>query len=210
MDMPIVDFGGENGASITVPDELFLKRFVESLVQQVTVVSAACGRQGTRAQKNRAAVKHSTKKLFRQKGTGRARGGHSSTNIRRGGGRAFPASPDDNFSRRINRKMFRAAMAVILSQLLRENRFLVVRQLSHESNKTKHFTAKAAQMKLSGNVLFVDTDWQDDFVLSCRNIPTISLVSHAHLLPTDLLKADHVIFSQNALERSVEVWHEAS
>ncbi len=207
--MPIVDFGGQNGGSITVPDELFLKNFIASLVQQTNHVSLACGRQGTRAQKNRAQVHHSTKKLFRQKGTGRARGGHSSTPIRRGGGRAFPAMPDENFSLKINRKMYRAGMAVILSKLVREGRFSAVRELSISSPKTKAFLTKIAEMNLSGRVLFVDVDWNVDFILSCQNVPSISLVSHANLLSTDLLKADHIIFSEGAILRSIEVWHEA-
>lgn len=210
MELPIVDFGGQNSSSITVPEELFLKRFIASLVQQVSHVSLACGRQGTRAQKNRAQVHHSTKKLFRQKGTGRARGGHSSTNIRRGGGRAFPAMPDENFSLKINRKMFRSAMSVILSKLVREERFSVVRTMSLETApKTKEFITKITDMKLSGRILLVDVDWNVDFILSCRNVPNISLISHTNLLPTDLLKADQIIFSESAIKRSIEVWHEA-
>lgn len=210
MEFQIVDFGGGNAETISVPDEFFAREFSPALVQQVLQVSMACGRQGTRAQKTRAEVRHTTKKMFRQKGTGRARAGHSSTPIRRGGGRAFPSRPDENFTQRINRRMFRAGMAAIFSRLVSENRFFVVRDFTMDNIKTKEAVQKIADMKLSGNLLFVDTDWEDDnCILSCANIPSVSMRLISHLLPTELVKADCVVFSQAAVMRSLEIWHEA-
>src|SRR5256886_4529956 len=138
----------DKGAAGTfnTPDELFARDFNEALVHQIVVAFQANARLGTRAQKDRGAVNHSTKKPWRQKGTGRARAGMTSSPLWRGGGKIFPNSPDENFSHKVNRKMYRAGMASILSQLARENRICVVEEFKLEHPKTKLLAEKVKSM----------------------------------------------------------------
>lgn len=207
MELSLTDFGGGNQAMVEVPETLFGRRLNEALLFQATRASLANGRLGTRAQKTRAQVHHSTKKIFRQKGTGRARGGHSSSPIRRGGGRAFPSSPDENFGCKVPRRLFRTAMAVILSQLVREQRFAVVRSLDISSPKTRDLLKTLTTMSLAGRkVLLVDVEQDDNLLLASRNMPTVNTLPFSFLLLTDLLNADGVVFSERALQRGVELW----
>src|SRR5205814_7080612 len=138
----------DKGAAGTfnAPDALFARDFNEALVHQIVVAFQANARLGTRAQKDRGAVNHSTKKPWRQKGTGRARAGMTSSPLWRGGGKIFPNSPDENFSHKVNRKMYRAGLASILSQLAREDRIRVVEQVSIDPPKTKLLGQKVNAM----------------------------------------------------------------
>ena len=207
MDFPVFNFGGGGEQEvINISDTLFARKFNETLAHQAMTVAMANARSGTRKQKTRAEVSHTRKKLFRQKGSGRARAGHRSTPLRRGGGRAFPASPNDNFHRRLSRRMFRAAMAVVLSQLVRENRFSVVRELNLESHKTRGMVKSLAGMNLPGNVLFVDTEFEENFVMAANNLPNIACLPFSNLLPTDLAAADVTVFSLRALQHCIKVW----
>src|SRR2546429_9905785 len=142
----------DKGAAGTfnAPDALFARDFNEALVHQIVVAFQANARLGTRAQKDRGAVNHSTKKPWRQKGTGRARAGMTSSPLWRGGGQTFPNSPDENFSHKVNRKMYRAGMAAILSQLAREGRLAVVDSLTVDSPKTKGLAQKVRSMGFDG------------------------------------------------------------
>src|SRR5256885_11966114 len=122
MELKLINEKGQSTASVSASDIAFGREYNESLVHQVVTAYMANARAGTRAQKNRETVKHSTKKPWRQKGTGRARAGMTSSPIWRGGGRAFPNSPDENFTQKVNKKMYRAGMAAIFSQLVRDGR----------------------------------------------------------------------------------------
>lgn len=208
MELPIMKFGGGDSGILNVPDEVFARKYNPALVHQVVVASLAGARMGTRKQKTRAEVKHTTRKLFRQKGTGRARGGHSSTPIRRGGGRAFPATPQDNFQHKLPRKMFRSAMAALLSRLAEEGRLLAVRQMTMESMKTRDFVQALEGMNAGGKkVLMIDTEWEDDNVLmASHNVPHVSVQFLSYLLPSDLLSADVVMLSERSIARCAEVW----
>src|SRR4029077_5891510 len=148
---------GSNGAAGTVQatDQVFARDFNEALVHQLVVAFQANARIGSRAQKDRGAVNHSTKKPWRQKGTGRARAGMTSSPLWRGGGRIFPNLPDENFSQKLNRKMYRAGVASILSQLVREDRLAVIDDLAVDSPKTKLFVQKMKALGLSGTVLVI-------------------------------------------------------
>src|SRR5438874_3500398 len=152
----------DKGAAGTfnAPDALFARDFNEALVHQIVVAFQANARLGTRAQKDRGAVNHSTKKPWRQKGTGRARAGMTSSPLWRGGGKIFPNSPDENFSHKVNRKMYRAGMASILSQLAREDRLRVVEQFKLDAPKTKLLAQKVKS--LGFDELLVITDELDD------------------------------------------------
>lgn len=207
MELPLMDMGGGNSATLTVPDEVFARKFNSALVHQAVVAAQAGARLGTRKQKTRSEVSHTTRKLFRQKGSGRARAGHSSTPVRRGGGRAFPASPQDNFQHKLPRKMFRAAMASLLSRLAQEERLRVVRQLATDSKKTADFARQMEAMRLSsGVVLLVDTEWDDNLLLASRNLPKVQLQYFNYILPVDLITADVVLFSERGIQRCAEAW----
>src|SRR4030088_2027127 len=145
MELKMVNDKGAAG-TFNAPDALFARDFNEALVHQIVVAFQANARLGTRAQKDRGAVNHSTKKPWRQKGTGRARAGMTSSPLWRGGGKIFPNSPDENFSHKLNRKMFRAGLSSILSQLAREERLAVVESFTVDTPKTKLLTQKLKSM----------------------------------------------------------------
>lgn len=137
MELKIVNAQGQAVESIEASDALFGRDYNEALVHQVVTAFLANARSGNRAQKTRAEVNHSTKKPWRQKGTGRARSGMTSSPLWRGGGRTFPNSPEENFTQKINRKMYRAGMAAILSQLVRDERLIVVDAITVDSPDRK-------------------------------------------------------------------------
>src|SRR5574343_1449972 len=124
MQLELLNEQGQASSKVDAPDTVFGREYNEALVHQLVVAFQANARQGTRAQMTRAEVKHSTKKPYRQKGTGNARAGMTSSPIRRGGGRAFPNKPEENFTHKVNKKMYRAGMATILSQLVRDERLI--------------------------------------------------------------------------------------
>ena len=139
MELKLINAQGQVSGSVAASDALFAREYNEALVHQLVTAYLANARSGNRAQKNRAEVKHSTKKPWRQKGTGRARSGMTSSPLWRKGGRAFPNKPDENFTQKVNRKMYRAGMATILSQLVRDERLFVIESLSAATPKTKDF-----------------------------------------------------------------------
>src|SRR5690242_7930644 len=155
MELKMVSDKGSAG-TLNAPDALFARDFNEALVHQIVVAYQANARIGSRAQKDRGAVRHSTKKPWRQKGTGRARAGMTSSPLWRGGGKIFPNSPDENFTHKINRKMYRAGLCSILSQLAREDRLRVVDQFTVDAPKTKLLAKKVKSMGLEGVLVITD------------------------------------------------------
>ena len=156
MQLELLNDQGQATSKYEAPETVFGRAYNEDLVHQVVVAFQANARQGTRAQKDREQVKHSTKKPFKQKGTGRARAGMTSSPLWRGGGRIFPNMPDENFAQKINKKMYRAGMASILSQLAREGRLAVVDSLKVDSPKTKPLAAKFKAMNLESVLVIAD------------------------------------------------------
>src|SRR6187551_1779655 len=156
MELKLLDDQGQSTASVSASDVAFGREYNETLVHQVVTAYMANARSGTRAQKDRGTVKHSTKKPWRQKGTGRARAGMTSSPLWRGGGRIFPNRPDENFSQKVNKKMYRAGMAAILSQLARDGRLAVVDSISVEAPKTKLLAAKFKAMGLESVMVISD------------------------------------------------------
>ena len=181
MEITVEKFGGGQAGSLELPDTMLMRAYNENLVHQMTVAAQANARTGTRAQKNRAEVHHSTRKLFRQKGTGRARAGASSSPIRRGGGRAFPASPTENFKHKTPRKMFRAAMAMMLSKLAQENRLKIVELLTAENPKTRDLVKRFSNMKISGKILLVADREDHNLELATRNLPNVFFLRQSAL-----------------------------
>ena len=176
MQLELLNEQGQATSKVDAPDTVFARDYNEALVHQVVVAYQANARQGTRAQLDRGEVKHSTKKPFRQKGTGRARAGMTSSPLWRGGGRIFPNSPDENFTQKLNKKMYRAGMASIFSQLLREGRLSVVESIKVDSPKTKQLADKFKAMNLKSSVLVIADEVDENLYLASRNLVNVLVV----------------------------------
>ncbi|HEX5613317.1 MAG TPA: 50S ribosomal protein L4 [Burkholderiales bacterium] len=191
-------------ATVSASDALFAREFNESLVHQLVVAYQANARQGTRAQKDRGAVRHSTRKPWRQKGTGRARAGMTSSPLWRGGGKIFPSSPEENFSQKVNRKMYRAGMAAILSQLAREGRIRVVDDFTLEQPKTKLLAQKVKAMGLE-EVLLITDEIDRNLALSSRNLTNVEVIAARHANPVSLVRSPAVVMTRKAMARLEEM-----
>lgn len=203
MQLELLNEQGQATAKVDAPDTVFARDYNEALVHQVVVAYQANARQGTRAQKNRESVKHSTKKPWRQKGTGRARSGMTSSPLWRGGGKIFPSSPDENFTQKVNRKMYRAGMASILSQLVREERLAVVDALTVEQPKTKLLTQKLKAMGLT-EVLIITDQPDENLYLSSRNLPNVLVLEARHADPVSLVRFPKVLLTRGAVKHLEE------
>jgi large subunit ribosomal protein L4 len=205
MQVELLNEQGQAAANVDVPDAIFGRDYNEALVHQLVVAYQANARQGTRAQKDREAVHHSTKKPFRQKGTGRARAGMTSSPLWRGGGRTFPNSPDENFTQKLNKKMYRAGMASILSQLVREGRLAVVDSLKVETPKTKQLADKFKAMNLS-SVLVIAEEVDENLYLASRNLVNVLVVEPRYADPVSLVHYKKVIVTKAAIEMLKEMF----
>ena len=204
MQLELLDAQGKPTSKVEAADTLFGREYNEALVHQVVVAFQANARQGTRAQLDRAMVKHSTKKPWRQKGTGRARAGMTSSPLWRGGGRIFPNSPDENFSHKLNKKMYRAGMAAILSQLVREGRLSVVDSISVDTPKTKQLADKFKQMGLD-SVLVIADQVDENLMLASRNLPNVLVVEPRYADPLSLVHYKRVLVTKAAMEQLTEI-----
>ena len=199
---------GSNGAAGTVQatDQVFARDFNEALVHQLVVAYQANARVGSRAQKDRGAVNHSTKKPWRQKGTGRARAGMTSSPLWRGGGKIFPNSPDENFSQKVNRKMYRAGMASILSQLAREDRLRVVSEFKLDAPKTKLLVQKVKSLGFEELlVITTDDDMDENLMLSARNLRNVLVMSVRNANPVALVRFPNVVLTKGAVAKLEEI-----
>lgn len=205
MELKVINAQGEAQAAIAASDALFAREFNEALVHQVVTAYLANARSGNRAQKGRADVKHTTKKPFRQKGTGNARAGMASSPLWRGGGKTFPSSPDENFSQKVNRKMFRAGIATILSQLVREDRLVVVDSLTAESPKTKAFAQKLAALQLD-SALIIAKEVDENLYLASRNLANVLVLDPSAADPVSLVRFKKVLITKDALQAFEEIY----
>jgi large subunit ribosomal protein L4 len=205
MQLKLINDQGQSTTSVSASDTAFGREYNESLVHQVVTAYMANARQATRAQKDRGEVKHSTKKPWRQKGTGRARAGMTSSPLWRGGGRIFPNRPDENFSHKLNRKMFRAGLSSIYSQLAREERLAVVETFTLDAPKTKLLAQKLKGMGLT-NVLIIIDSVDENLQLSSRNLPFVNVVSVANADPVSLIRHDRVIMTRGAVTKIEEMF----
>lgn len=206
MQLELLNEQGQATSSVDAPDTVFAREYNEALVHQVVVAFQANARQGTRAQLDRGEVKHTTKKPFRQKGTGRARAGMTSSPLWRGGGRIFPNSPDQNYSQKVNKKMFRAGMAAILSELARQDRLVVCEDLSVDAPKTKLFAQKLKGMGLEGNLLVVTGELSENLYLSSRNLPNVLVLEAQEADPVSLVRFNKVLVTKSAVAKFEEMW----
>ena len=205
MELKVIDAKGQVSGSLSVSDALFAREYNEALVHQLVNAYLANARSGNRAQKTRAEVKHSTKKPWRQKGTGRARSGMTSSPLWRSGGRAFPNKPDENFTQKVNRKMYRAGMATILSQLVRDERLYVIDELSAATPKTKAFAEQVKNLGLE-QVLFVTKQLDENVYLSSRNLPNVLVLEAQQIDPYSLLRYKKVVITKEAVAQLEEQW----
>lgn len=205
MELKVIAEGGKT-ASLTASDALFGRDYNEALVHQLVTAYMANARSGNRAQKTRAEVAHTTKKPWRQKGTGRARSGMGSSPLWRGGGRTFPSSPDENFTQKVNRKMYRAGLATILSQLAREGRLVVVDSIKLDTPKTKGFVSLVGGLGLADQSLLIVTDQLDDnLYLSSRNVPNVLVLEVQQADPVSLVGFKNVLVTRDAVKKFEEI-----
>ena len=205
MELKVIDAKGQVSGSLAASDALFAREYNEALVHQLVTAFLANARSGNRAQLTRAEVKHSTKKPWRQKGTGRARAGMSSSPLWRGGGRTFPNKPDENFTQKVNRKMYRAGMATILSQLVRDERLFVIEELSVATPKTKAFAEQVKNLGME-QVLFVTNQLDENVYLSSRNLPNVLVLEAQQIDPYSLLRYKKVVVTKEAVAQLEEQW----
>ncbi|MBM3344934.1 MAG: 50S ribosomal protein L4 [Betaproteobacteria bacterium] len=204
MELKILNDQGHSAAMLVASDALFARDYNESLVHQIVVAYQANARRGTRAQKGRSDVAKSGRKPWRQKGTGRARAGDAKSPLWRSGGRIFPNLPDENFSHKVNRKMYRAGMCSILSQLAREDRLKVVESFSVQAPKTKLLVQKLKQMGLD-DTLVITADVDQNLLLSARNLQGVMVVDVAHADPVSLIGYRNVVLTKQAVAKFEEL-----
>jgi large subunit ribosomal protein L4 len=204
MELKLINDQGQQASTLSASDALFGRDYNEALIHQLVVAYQANARSGNRAQLTRAEVRHSTKKPFRQKGTGNARAGMTSSPLWRGGGRIFPNKPEENFTQKVNRKMYRAGLAAILSQLAREDRLAVVENFAIEAPKTKLVASKLKGMGLE-SVLVITDNVDDNLALASRNLPNV-LVLEAHQAdPVSLVRFPKVLMTKAAVAKFEEM-----
>jgi large subunit ribosomal protein L4 len=205
MQLELLNDQGQASSKFDAPETVFGRAYNEDLIHQIVVAYQANARQGTRAQKDREQVHHSTKKPFKQKGTGRARAGMTSSPLWRGGGRIFPNMPDENFTQKINKKMYRAGMASIFSQLAREGRLAVVDSFKVESPKTKQLAAKFKAMNLD-SVLVIAEEVDENMYLASRNLVNILIVEPRYADPVSLVHFKKVVVTKGAVDKLKEMF----
>ena len=204
MELKLINDKGAAG-TVAAKDEIFARDFNEALIHQLVVAYEANARLGTRKQKDRGEVRHSTKKPWRQKGTGRARAGMTSSPLWRGGGKIFPNTPDENFSQKVNRRMYRAGMASILSQLAREDRLRVVDEFTVEQPKTKLLAQKVKSMGFD-EVLVITDEIDSNLLLSSRNLQNVEVIAAQHANPVALVRYPTVLLTKRAVAKLEEMF----
>jgi large subunit ribosomal protein L4 len=205
MELKLLNEQGQAGSNVAAADEVFGRDYNEALIHQIVVAYAANARSGNRKQKDREEVHHTTKKPWRQKGTGRARAGMSSSPLWRGGGRIFPNSPDENFTHKVNKKMYRAGICSILSQLAREERLVVVESITLDAPKTKLLSQKLVGMGLESVMIITDT-LEENLLLASRNLPNVLVVEPKHADPMSLVFYKKIVVTKAALAMIEEMF----
>ena len=187
-------------------DAIFDNDFNESLIHQIVTSYMSNGRSVTRAQKTRSEVKHSTRKPFRQKGTGNARAGMTSSPIWRSGGRAFPNRPDENYTHKINKKAYIAGMKSILSELVRQKRLSIIEEFKVDTPKTKQFVEKIKTLGIEDNVLVLIAAFDENLYLSSRNLTNVLVVEAKYADPVSLVHFSKVIATPEAVKQLEEMF----
>src|SRR5690348_446993 len=203
MELKLINDKGAAG-TVAAKDEIFARDFNETLIHQLVVAYENNARLATSKQKDRGEVRHTTKKPWRQKGTGRARAGMSSSPLWRGGGKIFPNSPDENFTHKVNRKMYRAGICAILSQLAREDRLRVVEQFTVDAPKTKLLAKKVKDLGFD-EVLVITDEVDEKLHLSARNLTNVHVIPVRHANPVWLVHSKNVLLTRAAMAKLEEM-----
>ena len=207
MEFKILDNAGKvSKQTHKASDAIFDNDFNESLIHQIVTSYMSNSRSVTRAQKTRSEVKHSTRKPFRQKGTGNARAGMTSSPIWRSGGRAFPNRPDENYTHKINKKAYRAGMKSILSELVRQKRLSIIEEFKIDTPKTKKFVEKIKTLGFEDNVLVLIDAFDENLYLSSRNITNALVVEARYADPVSLVHFSKVIATPGAVKQLEEMF----
>src|ERR1035437_514912 len=204
MELKLLNDQGQTSSNVAAPDTIFGRDYNEALIHQVVVAYQANARSGNRKQKDREEVHHTTKKPWRQKGTGRARAGMSSSPLWRGSGRIFPNSPEENFTHKVNKKMYRAGICSILSQLAREGRLSIIENLSVDAPKTKLLSQKLKNMGLD-SVLVITDSLDENLLLASRNLPNVLICEPRHADPVSLGIYKKILITKLALAKIEEM-----
>ena len=205
MELKLINETGASSATLNAPDAVFGREFNQDLVHQIVIAYQANARMGTRKQKERSEIAKSTRKPWRQKGTGRARAGMASSPLWRGGGKIFASSPDENFSHKVNRKMFRAGMASLISQLVREDRIRVVDEFKLDAPKTKLLAQKVKSMGFD-KLLVITDEFDENLYLSSRNLINVEVIEARHADPVSLVHYPNVLLTKKAVARFEEMF----
>jgi large subunit ribosomal protein L4 len=205
MELKLIDDKGQPASTLAASDALFARDYNEALIHQVVTAYQANARRGTRAQKGRSDINKSHKKPWAQKGTGRARAGQANSPLWRGGGKIFPSSPDENFSHKVNRKMYRAGIASILSQLVREERLKVIDAIALDAPKTREFALKIKSLGLEGTILLVTDKLEENLFLASRNLPNVLVLETREVDPVSLVRFNTVLLTKAAVSQFEEM-----
>ena len=207
MELKVINDQGQATANLQASDELFGREYNEDLVHQLVTAYMANARAGNSKQKGRSEIAKSTRKPFAQKGTGRARAGMASSPLWRGGGKIFPNTGEENYTQKINRKMYRAGVASIFSKLVSENRLMVVDSLTVDSPKTKQLALKIKSLGLGVGRLLIITDSVDEnLYLSSRNLPNVLVLEADQADPVSLVRFQNVIVTRHAVAKIEEMF----
>jgi len=205
MELKLLGAPGVESTSFNAPDTVFARDYNEALIHQVVVAYHANARSGNSKQKGRSEIAKSTKKPWRQKGTGRARAGMASSPLWRGGGKIFPNSPEENHTHKVNKKMYRAGVCSILSQLAREDRLSVVEDISMEAPKTRLLAEKLKGMGLGNSVLVITDVVDENLLLASRNLQGVLVVEPRYADPVSLVHYKQVVLTKSAIARIEEM-----
>ena len=204
MELKLINETNDKVSKINVSDALFSREYNEALVHQLVKSYLANGRSASRAQKDRSEVKKSTKKPWKQKGTGRARAGTAASPLWRGGGQIFPNRSDESFAHKVNRKMYRAGICTILSQLVRDDRLVAIEAMNVDKPKTKAFSDRLNNLGLT-NVMIITGEMDNNLHLSSRNIPNVKVVEAHSADPVNLLRFEKILLTKSGIERFEEL-----
>jgi len=201
MKLDVLNLNGKNSGDVEISDNLFERKINHTLIHQYVVSTLSNIRKGSRSQKNRSSITASGRKPWRQKGTGRARAGSIGSPIWRGGGRAFPSSPNENFFKKINKKTRKVALSSILSKKIADNDVIVVDDLDIDSHKTKDFIKILKVLNIDSSVLIVTDKATDNLILSVRNLHYCNLIDSTWLNPVLILKYKKMLITSESLKR---------
>ena len=206
MELKVINDKGQATANLSASDELFGRAYNEDLVHQLVTAYMANARAANSKQKGRSEIAKSTRKPFAQKGTGRARAGAASSSLWRGGGKIFPNNGEENYTQKINRKMYRAGLASILSKLVSENRLVVIDSLTVDAPKTKLLAQKIKGLGLAGRLLIITDSVDENLYLSSRNLPDVLVLEAIQADPVSLVHFPNVVVTRNAVGKIEEMF----